>query len=254
VTTFLFEAANFLVLAAVLGWLFFNPVRQALADRSSRLAAEEQQASEKLTDANRVEQEIAAAKASLREELNEMRQRELAATHAECERITEETREAANRELESSRRQAALMTETQLNRLAQAVAFAAAETLGHLLEQLRGPDIDEALLKSACDQLRQLPHDDLAKVKVESARPLTEVERTTLEDAMDAASVDYRSAESLGVGLRVSTAGGLVDASASGLVSFARQALLKEMNHRGKHQPLQKTDADNELPKANVDE
>ena len=36
-TTFLFEAANFLVLAAVLGWLFFKPVRQALADHRAGL-------------------------------------------------------------------------------------------------------------------------------------------------------------------------------------------------------------------------
>ena len=34
--TFLFEVANFLVLAVVLAWLFFNPVRKVLADRQAK--------------------------------------------------------------------------------------------------------------------------------------------------------------------------------------------------------------------------
>ena len=202
-TTFLFEAANFLVLAAALGWFFFNPVRQALADRSARLLAEEQQAAEKLADAKRAEHETAVAKANLQQELNAIRQRELATAHAQTEKVLTEGRQAAERELEVSRRQAASMAETQLNRLAHAVAFAAAESVGHLLEQLQGATIHEALLHSACEQLRKLPRDELASVKVESARPLTQAERSALEDAMGAASVDYRSAEGLGVGVRV---------------------------------------------------
>ncbi|NJN47909.1 MAG: hypothetical protein HC808_17125, partial [Candidatus Competibacteraceae bacterium] len=46
--TFLFEAANFLVLAGVLGWLFFKPVRQALIDRQVKFEADAVQAAEKL--------------------------------------------------------------------------------------------------------------------------------------------------------------------------------------------------------------
>ena len=35
VTTFLFEAANFLTLAPLLGWLFFQPVSDAIQGRRS---------------------------------------------------------------------------------------------------------------------------------------------------------------------------------------------------------------------------
>jgi len=51
--TFLFEAANFLLLAAVLGWLFFRPVRDALERRRSELESEQRAATEARAEAER---------------------------------------------------------------------------------------------------------------------------------------------------------------------------------------------------------
>ena len=160
-TTFLFEAANFLVLAAVLGWLFFKPVRQALADRRAKFEADSVQAAEKLAEAEKAQQEIDATRANLQAELNELRTRELEAARRQADQILADARTAAEREREMSHRQAARMSDTQRDTLAEVSAAAAAETVGRLLEQIGGPDLQSALIESACQQLGSLPPDAL---------------------------------------------------------------------------------------------
>ena len=236
-TTFLFEAANFLVLAAVLSWLFFQPIRQALADRRSGLASEEKQASEKLAEAQQLQQQIAAAHAHLQVELNELRTRELEMARKKADQLLADARAAAERALEVSRRQAVRMSDTQRDTLAEVAAAAAAESVDQLLRRIGGPDVHAALIQSACRQLRAVSRDDLSPVKVESAQSLSPQDRAALDEAMGSAAqtADYRTVEELGVGVRISSAKGLIDATASGLAGFARQALVKEMIHRANH-------------------
>jgi F0F1-type ATP synthase membrane subunit b/b' len=243
-TTFLFEAANFLLLAAALGWFFFRPVRQALADRRGKFEAEAQQAAAKLAEAESMQRTIAAAHEHLQQELNELRAREQQAARAQADRLLADARLAADRERELVRRQTAQLSDLQREALAQVAAAAAAAAVGELLERISGPDLEAALIRSACDQLRNLPGDALAPVKVESARPLDAAQRAELEAILGPAAVgaEFRTAEGLGAGLRISTAKGLIDASVGGLARFARQALAQEMNHRaGNHQFLQNT-------------
>ena len=52
-TTFLFEAANFLLLAAVLGWIFFRPVRAAIERRRAALETERRDGERARADAER---------------------------------------------------------------------------------------------------------------------------------------------------------------------------------------------------------
>ena len=241
-TTFLFEAANFLVLAGVLGWLFFNPVRQALANRRAKFEADAAQAAEKLAAAETVQREIDAARRSLKAELNELRTRELEAARRQAEQILADARTAAEREREMSRRQAAQLSETQRSTLADVSARAAAATVGHLLEQIGGPDLHSALVASACRQLGSMPPVALAPVKIESAQQLSPQQRAALSSALGpaAATADFRTVDGLGSGVRISTGVGLIDATASGLTQFARQSLTKEMNRRANnHNPLQ---------------
>lgn len=242
VTTFLFEAANFLVLAGVLGWLFFKPVREAIADRQARITSEEHQAADKLADAERAQQKIEAARAQLQGELNEQRARELEAAKKQADQLITNARIAAELELEASHRQAARLSETQQDRLAQAATQAAADTVAQLLKQIGGPDIHSSLLRAACLQLREFPPNSLPPVKVETAEPLTDEDRAILDEALGtaAAGTDYRTSKELGVGVRISTGQGLIDASVSGLAGYARQALVKHINHRTNHNnPLQ---------------
>jgi len=241
-TTFLFEAANFLVLAAILGWLFFKPVRQALLDRRAKLEDEAAQAAQKLAKAEKIEQDIDARSAALQSELNELREQAHEAASKQAEAILTEARAAADREREASMRLAARMSETQRDTLAEVAAAATAETVGRLLGQINGPDLQSALIASACQQLESLPHGTITPVKIESAQPLSSQQRAELEKALGPAAghVEFRAADGLGAGVRISTGQGLVDASVSGLVQFARQSLDQEMSHRANnHNPLQ---------------
>jgi F0F1-type ATP synthase membrane subunit b/b' len=72
-TTFLFEAANFLVLVALLSWLFFKPVRQALADHRARLEGLSQEATQQLAAVEQTRAEVAAQRQTLRDELTQLR-------------------------------------------------------------------------------------------------------------------------------------------------------------------------------------
>lgn len=241
-TTFLYEAANFLVLAAALGWLFFRPVRKALADRQQRFAAKEHQAAEQLAQAQQAQQEAAAERANLQTELSALRAQELEAARQKADKILAEARASAARELESSRRQAAHLSESQQDTLSVAAATAAAEAVQQLMKQIGGPDVHAALVASACHQLAALQPESLAPVKIESEQALSAEAQAALNEALRtaAASADYRQVEDMGVGIRVTTAQGLIDASASGLARFARQALLQEMSLRsGKHNSFQ---------------
>lgn len=241
-TTFLFETANFLVLTAMLGWLFFAPVRQALTDRQAKSESESQLAAQKLAEAEKVQQEINSTRASLQTELDEQRTREIAAARKRADQLLDEARTAAQRELEISRRQANRMSETQQNTLAQVAATAAGDTVGRLLEQIGGPDLQSALIEAACQQLRSFPQDAISPVKIESTQPLSDNQVAKLKDALGTAAdtADFRTVDDLGIGIRISTGKGLIDASISGLTQFARQSLVNHMNLRSNnHNPLQ---------------
>jgi F0F1-type ATP synthase membrane subunit b/b' len=241
-TTFLFETANFLVLAAVLGWLFFKPVRQALADRQAKFESETRLAAKKLAEAEQAQQEINATRANLQAELNEQRAREFASVKKQADELLDEARAIAKRESDISRRLAARMSDTQKETLAQVAAAAAGNTVGHLLEQIRGPELHAALVESACEQLRSLPKEEISPVKVESTQTLSTEQLSKLRDELGSAAdgADFRTIDGLGAGIRISTGKGLIDASVSGLSQFARQSLVSEMSLRANnHNPLQ---------------
>lgn len=240
--TFLFEAANFVVLALVLGWLFFKPVRQALDDRRARFEADSVRASEKLAAAEKTLQEIEATRDNLQAELNELRTRELDAARQQADQILCDVRAVAERECQMSRREAARMSETQRDTLATVAAHAAADTVGQLFEQIGGPELQSALIESAAQQIRSLPQGTLAPVKVESAQPLSSAQLEVLTNALGSAAedTDFRTIEGLGAGVRIATRKGLIDATVSGLTRFARQSLVTEINRLAKnHNPLQ---------------
>lgn len=243
-TTFLFETANFLVLAAVLGWLFFKPVRQALANRQAELESAAQTAAKKLAEAEHAQQEINTAHASLQAELNEQRGREVAAAKKQADELLNKARASAQRERDMSRRLAARMSDAQQETLAQVAAAAAGDTVEHLLKQIGGPELHAALVESACEQLRSLPQESISPIKIESTQGLSAGQLGQLRDVLGSAvdKADIRTIDGLGAGIRISTGRGLIDASVSGLSQFARQSLVTEMNIRAhNHNPLQKS-------------
>lgn len=241
-TTFLFEAANFLVLAGVLGWIFFKPVRHALAERQARFEADAIQAAEKLAEAEKLQQEMNTSRANLQVELNELRARELESARRQAEQIVDDARKAAERELEMSRRQSAQITNAQRDTLADVSATAAAETVGQLLDKISGPELQAALIVSACRQLEEWSPDTLAPVTIESNQPLAQDQQAALRKVLGsaAATAVFKTSDGLGAGVRISTSNGLIDASVRGLAQFARHSLVKEMSRRANnHNPLQ---------------
>jgi len=238
-TTFVFEAVNFLILAAGLGWLLFRPIRQTLATRRAALAQERQETTAKRAEVERLQEDIRQRTAAFETELDQARQNTLAAAQQEAERIRAEARASAAREQAAARSQLAHLEEAQLEHLAAAVATAAGAAVQRLLQQLAGPDLERGLTQAACRELQGLAGAALGAVMIESAHPLDQETQTALTVALgDAAhTATFRVTPSLGAGLRISTSQGLIDASATGLAAFAQRVLATQLG-MPQHNPL----------------
>lgn len=232
--TFLFEAANFLLLAAVLGWLFFRPVRDALERRRSELESEQRAAAEARTEAERARQDASARRAELEGSLDELRERVRSDAEAERDRLVEAARARMQRERETLKGELVAQRRGQARSLARDAAFAAKEIVVRLLGTMEGPDLEHALLRAACGELEKLRFaGPLAPVVVESARALEDEAIATLAQAAGVAAADAgrRVDPDLVAGLRVLTARGLVDASAAGLAAQAERVLVSHLEH-----------------------
>ena len=232
-TTFLFEAANFLVLAAVLGWLFFKPVRQALADHRAGLEGLSREATQQLAVAEQTRAEVDVQRQTLRDELTQLRAQILEAARREAETIVAQAREQAQRAKQAAQQQVERFDESQMATLSRAVAAAAGVVVGRLLTDINGPTLNAALLRAACEQLRGLALDS-SQVIVESAEPLSENSYAVLDEALGpaASTAMRRVVPELGAGMRITTPRGVVDASVMGLAAFAQRALTVELEHR----------------------
>jgi F-type H+-transporting ATPase subunit b len=231
--TLLFEAANFLLLAAVLGWLFFRPVRAALERRRSELESEQSAAAAAHADAERALQDARARRTELEDSLEELRGRVQREAEKERQSFIEAARAQAQRERETLKEELVSLRRAQARSLARDAAFAAKEIVERLLEEMEGPDLEHALLGAACRELEKLRSSGpLAPVVIESVRPLDDVALTALAEAagVAAADADHRVDADLVAGLRVLTARGLVDASAAGLAAQAERVLVSQLD------------------------
>jgi F-type H+-transporting ATPase subunit b len=230
-TTFLFEAVNFVMLAAGLGWLLFRPIRHVLENRRAALAQEMGEVAAKRAEVERLQEAMQQRSAALDAELEHLRQSALTAAQQEAERIRAEAHADAEREREAVRHRLAHLEEAQLEQLAAAVATVAGAAVQRLLHQLDGPDLERGLAQAACHTLQALAGETLGAVTVESAHPLDQETRTALTTVLgDAARTTvFRVIPTLGAGIRVSTSHGLVDASATGLAAFVQRTLTTQL-------------------------
>jgi F-type H+-transporting ATPase subunit b len=228
--TFLFEAANFLLLAAVLSWLLFKPVRQALSDYRARLDAQAKQAQEKLAASEKLQADVENERKAFRDELAKLRSDTLAAARMEAEQIVAQASDQARTIKAAAEQHVTRLDAAQQEALAQAAATAAGAAVAKLLAQIGGPDLEAALRSAACRQLAALQLDG-QNVTIESAAPLSDSERAELDKVLGPAAVHatYRVVKELRGGIRVTTSRGLIDASVAGLADFARAALASEL-------------------------
>jgi len=226
VTTFLFELANFLLLAALVGWLLFKPVRAALETRQTAerqrveaLAAREQA----LKSAGEA---LEARKAAFDADTLRLRKERLDSAETEAAAIIDRARRAADRQRDLEEQMQVRLDQMQAERLSAAVAAAARTAVSKLLTDLRAPDLDRALATLACRQLESTAAP--GAVIVESADALDEPTRQAIAEAVGgrASSLDFRLLPTLGAGLRVTTSSGVIDVSAAGLAGHTERALV----------------------------
>ncbi len=230
-TTFLVELVNFLLLVSLVGWLLFRPVRSAL---QARQAAEKQQTDELATRAAETERQQAELERQRRtfdQDMAELRKQHVASANEEAAAIQAHAREAAARERDSVQRVLGHLEQAEVGRLSAAVAAATRESVARLLTTLDVVDLETGLMRVACRQLEALSSRPLGTVLVESSRALVGSQETAIRSAVDghAASVEFRITPHLGAGFRVTTAQGLVDASAIGIAAQAEAALMEAL-------------------------
>ncbi|MEZ5417070.1 MAG: hypothetical protein R2708_06990 [Vicinamibacterales bacterium] len=225
-STFVFELANFALLAALLGWLLFAPVRNALDARQARERERRQALDEREQATARARADIEAARAAFDADCEQQRTARLAAAASEADAVVTRARETATREVARGQRMLAHVEQAQVEHLATAVGAAAHDAVARLLTSVQGPDLQQALVAAACRELRAT-RPKAGAILVESAAPLADEPRAALAEAAggSAVTMEFRELPALGAGLRVTTPHGLVDASAAGLAAHAERVL-----------------------------
>jgi F-type H+-transporting ATPase subunit b len=223
---FLFEAANFLLLAAALGWLLFKPVRSALDQERDRHVKEEAEQKRLRSEAGALSREARAAREAAERETTERRSRLLAAAQEEAAQIVEAARRAQAAEQATFRQELTTSRNAEALALAEEVGRIAAGSVTRLLEALQGPSLDLALVRAACVELQAIPEAARGAATVESAHPLDAEARGLLEQALGG-GFSERTVAGLLAGVRVTTAAGQVDATALSLARHAAQAVVQ---------------------------
>lgn len=217
---FLFEAANFLLLAAALGWLLFKPVRGALDRERERHAQEEEELKRLRSEAESQLKEAHAMREAADQEIADQRKELLESARKEAAQILEEARRTQAAERRTLERELAASRASEAAALSQVVGRMAGASVARLLADLEGPSLDLALVRAACTELLELPSSARGSAAVESAHPLDAESRRLLAGAIGEGFEERTVAELL-AGVRVTTSAGQVDATA---LAVARQA------------------------------
>lgn len=230
-TAFLFETANFLVLAGVLAWLFFKPVSNAIKQRRNDLRQRADETAQKLAEAEKLRTEMEQQLTRLDRELDERRSKSQSVAEVQAEQILKTARDTALREANAAKNRMAHLEQAQREQIARIVAETAGVAIDRLLRQIDHPDLNRALTAAACREIQAFDGQSLAPVRVESAKPLTDADRQALTAALGQASesAEFHVIHELGAGLRVATNRGLVDVSSTGLAMFAEHQLASQL-------------------------
>jgi F0F1-type ATP synthase membrane subunit b/b' len=220
---FLFEAVNFLLLAAALGWLLFKPVRRALDEERERHARQDE-ASQRLRD--EAEAAAGAARGAVEaadRETAQRRRETLEAAQEQAAALLEDARQAQAVLRQAQEQELRAWREAETAALVELVGRIAAESVARLLAALPGPSLDAALVRAARAELAALPGADRGEALVESARELDDEARALLAGVLG--GFEERTVRELGAGVRVTTAVGQVDATAASIARFAARAV-----------------------------
>ncbi len=230
IVTFLFEAANFVVFAALLGWLFFKPVRRLLEKQRETLERNRTEAAQILADAERARKEADEQRRTLAAEGDHLRAEAKEAAKRDAETVIEAARRRQGASGSRSREAQRLVT-ASADKLASAVVSASSAMVLRLLEAADGSNLEDALVRSACRELARDGNAASDSVTVESASPLDSAARQLIESSLSPGhgKAEYRVVPALKGGVRIITEHGLIDASLAGLASFAGRAIAEQI-------------------------
>jgi F0F1-type ATP synthase membrane subunit b/b' len=226
-STFLLEAANFLILASGLGWLFFRPVRNAIAREQAAHREAEAHAAAQRAEADRLRAQVEAERAGLAAELAATRAEAKKAAEAEARELRARATHEAEEERARTRRELSSERRASTAAIGGDIASLSAKALLDLFSWLEGPELEVALTRAAIRALGGVAAG--TRIVVESGGPLPDAARQALIEALPEARLELRVREALGVGVRLLTPDGLVDASASGLSEHARRSVERSL-------------------------
>jgi F-type H+-transporting ATPase subunit b len=221
---FLFEAVNFLLLAAVLGRILFKPVRRALDADRQRHAKEDEESKRLRAAAEKLAAEARAAREAADRETEEHRRQTLQAAQQEAAQLLAQARQEQAAERRALEQERTASRDAAAAALAETVGRIAAASVEQLLAALHGPPLDVALVRAACAEIEKLPSGARKSALVESAHPL-DAEARGLLAAVLGEGFQERTVGELGAGVRVTTPAGQVDVTAVALARRAAQAV-----------------------------
>jgi F0F1-type ATP synthase membrane subunit b/b' len=217
---FLFEAANFLLLAAVLGWVLFKPVRRALDAERKRHEEGDQEINRLRAEAEALVEEDRHAKQTADKEIEKRRQEILTRAKDQATQLLEDARKRQRAEHQRFEQELEAARSAEAAELASVVGGLAADAVRKLLETLPGPSIDNALIRAACKELEGIPAEARKSAQIESARTLDDEAKEILEAALGT-ELSVRIVSELGAGVRITTPAGQIDATALSLARLA---------------------------------
>jgi F0F1-type ATP synthase membrane subunit b/b' len=233
--TFIYELANFVIFVALLGWLFVKPIREFLDDQTARNVAAEKQARENLAESESLREQLSQQRARFAEEAEQHRQSILQESRREAQMLLDESKRQIADQQEQLRREARKIRQGQLSELSDMVALATSHAVAHLLSQIDGPQLESALVESACRQLQANQPGPEETIIIECAEePGTELREQIAQAAGRTSangSLQCRIASDLIGGIRIRTSSGMIDHSIAGLSQFVEQVLQRELNH-----------------------
>jgi F0F1-type ATP synthase membrane subunit b/b' len=235
--TFLYELANFVVFALLLGWIFVKPIRRLLDEQAAKDALLQKTAEQHLVEATQLRQQLLDDRQAFNQEMEHQRQAMLVETKQDAAKLLADANQRIVSQREHFSRETYQLQQNQLTALAGIVASSAQRAVENLLKQIDGPPLEQALVDSACQQLKQncVAGDD--KMTVESAGELD----GPIKDKIAAAvgrqpangAIQYRVDQDLVGGIRIKTEGGVIDNTIAALSLFAEQNIRRQLNQAG---------------------
>ena len=232
--TFLYELANFVVFAVLLGWIFVKPVRRMLDEQAARDAKLEESAKQHLAEAEQLRQQLLDDRQRFKQEIDHQTEAALNEARQEATRMLDQAKQEIASQREHLSHEVLQIQRSQLSEWAGIVASVAKTAVEDLLKQIKGPALTNALVESACQQLKHTNPMKVQKITVESAEELDESMRQKIAQAVGLESangkIEFHVDPELMGGFRIRTGQGVIDNSIAALSTFAEQKIRQQLN------------------------